>query len=375
MRICHITSAAFPPEEGIGNYVYGLSTHLIKKGHTVTVITRSSPGKKPEETLDNIRIIRAPFLPIYPLYMTIHSLSMNRIFRSRETQFDIVHIHSPLVPDIRTTLPVIATIHTPMRTDTQASFNETRNLRTTVWKLSGRFISYPLEVRLLKKAKIITVVARSVAQELIEYPTDNKEIIVMANGIDSTTFKPLAEKTKEKYILFTGRLSYRKGLFDLIEAAKTICETYQDISFLITGTGVLIETLREKIKEFGLSERIKFLGFVSREQLIHLYQNATIYVVPSHYEGLPTVLLEAMSCGLPVIATAVSGNLDVITSGKNGLLVPPHAPEKLADAMSALLKDEHLRKTLGENARKTIEDCYTWDIISDKFLTQYNSLL
>ena len=374
MRICHITSASFPPEEGIGNYVYGLSTQLIKKGHTVTIITRSSRGKKHNEQIDNIQIIRVPYLPIYPLYMKIHSIFVNNLFKSLESKFDIVHIHSPLSPVVQTTLPIIATIHTPMKTDTKASYNENKNLRTTIWKLSGRFISIPLEVKLIKRANVITVVANSVAQELQEYPTENKKIIVMGNGIDNTLFKPIEKKSEKKYILFTGRLSYRKGLFDLIESGKYICEKYPDVSFIITGSGILSDTLRERINELGIADQFKFLGFVTREELITLYQNATLYVLPSHYEGLPTVLLEAMSCGLPVIATAVSGNLDVITHGKNGILVPPKSPEKIAEAISTLLDDEQLRKNLGENARKTIEEKYTWDIISNNFLTHYNSL-
>jgi len=375
MRICQITSAAFPPEEGIGNYVYGLSTQLIKKGHSVTVITRGSRGKKQKETIDGIEIIRAPFLPMYPLYMKIHSIYVNKLFQSLESRFDIVHIHSPLSPIVDTKLPVLATIHTPMKTDTLASFNENKNLRTAVWRLSGRYITYPLEVDLIKRANVITVVANSVAQELKEYPTQNKKIIVMGNGIDNTIFKPVEKKNEKKYILFTGRLSYRKGLFDLIECGKYICEKYPDISFIITGSGILSDTLQERINELGLAKQFKFLGFVTREELIKLYQNATLYVLPSHYEGLPTVLLEAMSCGLPVIATAVSGNLDVITHGKNGILVPPKSPEKIAEAISLLLEDEQIRKKLGENARKTIEEKYTWDILSNNYLKYYTSLI
>ncbi len=197
----------------------------------------------------------------------------------------------------------------------------------------------------------------------------------MGNGIDNTIFKPVEKKNEKKYILFTGRLSYRKGLFDLIECGKYICEKYPDISFIITGSGILSDTLQERINELGLAKQFKFLGFVTREELIKLYQNATLYVLPSHYEGLPTVLLEAMSCGLPVIATAVSGNLDVITHGKNGILVPPKSPEKIAEAISLLLEDEQIRKKLGENARKTIEEKYTWDILSNNYLKYYTSLI
>lgn len=375
MHICQITSAFLPPEEGIGNYVNGLTTQFVKKGHSVTIITRGSKGKKTNENHGDIRIIRVPFIPLYPFYMQIQKQLFTTAFKNIESQCDIVHIHSPLCPTIPTSLPVVATIHTPMKADTQASFQETRNLRTTLWKLSGRFISYPLEKKLIQNVDTLTVVARSVAEELKDYPTAQKNIIVMANGIDSTLFTPAQRKTTEQYILFTGRLSYRKGLFDLLESARHICKKYPQITYKITGAGILSDELQRKIQDLDIANQVQFLGFVSREQLISLYQQATLYALPSHYEGLPTVLLEAMACGVPVVATAVSGNVDVITHGKNGLLVPPKTPEKLTEAISRVLDDETLKTTLGQNARKTIEEKYTWDIISDNYLTLYQSLL
>jgi glycosyltransferase involved in cell wall biosynthesis len=81
-----------------------------------------------------------------------------------------------------------------------------------------------------------------------------------------------------------------------------------------------------------------------------------------------------MSCGLPVVATAVSGNIDVIDSGKNGILVPAQSPKEMADAISYLLDDETTAKNIGKNARKTIEEHYSWEIISKKFLRCYESI-
>ena len=98
-------------------------------------------------------------------------------------------------------------------------------------------------------------------------------------------------------------------------------------------------------------------------------------MVPSHYEGLPTVLLEAMSCGLPVVATNVGGNSDVISSGKNGFLVPPKSPQVLSKVILKLLDDSKLRKEIGAAARKTIERSYTWDKIADKIQKCYEDML
>ena len=204
---------------------------------------------------------------------------------------------------------------------------------------------------------------------------DPHKVRVVGNGVDEKRFLPKQNAPKARYILYTGRLDLRKGLFDLIECGRSICKKYPDVSFFIPGKGNLSYKLQKKVKELGLQERFKFLGFVDREKLIQLYQNASIYVLPSRYEGLPTVLLEAMSCGLPVVATAVGGTPEVISSGKNGILIRPKSPNEIADAISMLLDNEELRRKIGVAARKTIEERYTWDIISDKILKCYESLL
>jgi len=373
MHICNVISVPFPPEEGIGHYVYGLSTNLIKKGHKVTIITRGSCDKTQREVMEDMEVIRVPFIPIYPIYIHVHGLFVNKMFKSLESQIDIVHIHSPLSPFIKTSLPLMATIHTPMLIDTR--FHETTDPRSMIERFMGRFVSYYIELKLLKRADMITTVSNSVAQELGEYGIDPNEITVMANGVDEKIFAPSKNKTEDEYILYTGRLAYRKGLFDLIECGKYICEKYPHVYFVIPGKGILLDKLQKRVEEIGLKDRFKFLGFVDHRRLIQLYQNATVYVMPSHYEGLPTVLLEAMSCGLPVVATAVSGNLDVLSSGKNGVLIPPKSPRKMAETISMLLDDSKMREELGRNARKRIEECYAWDVISNKFLECYESLV
>jgi glycosyltransferase involved in cell wall biosynthesis len=368
-----VYSTPFPPEEGIGYYTYFLSRKLLEKGHDVVLITRGSWNKVQRDTVEGIEIIKAPFLPIYPFHVNLHGLFVNKIFKSFESKIDIVHIHSPLCPLIKTSLPLITTIHTPMLTDTKSI--EIKSPRAMIEKIMGRYFSYPIELNLLKRADMITTVAHSVAYELREYGFDQNKIIVIGNGVDTQLFTPTKNKTNEKYILYTGRLAFRKGLFDFIECGKYICQKYPDIFFIIPGKGILLDQLQKKVEEIGLKERFKFLGFVKRERLVQLYQNATIFVQPSHYEGLPTVLLEAMSCGLPVVATAVSGNVDVITTGENGILIPPKSPKKMADAITLLLDNDVMRKKLEKNARKTIEENYSWEVISNKYLKCYESLI
>lgn len=372
MHICILFSTPFPPREGIGNYVYNMSKKYMEKGHEVTLITRG--GLRCDvQYFENIKVFKPTFIPCYPLHVNFHGVFVNKLFEKLESTFDIVHIHSPLVPTISTKLPIISTIHTPMKTDI-CNFEST-GLFSYLSKSQSR-VSYTLEKMLLNRSDMITAVSNSVAKELVEeYKIQRDRINVVYNGVDETVFVPNGSKPEKEYILYVGSLAYRKGLFDLIECGKYVCDRYPDINFVIVGDGVLRNKLLEKIKKLNLENRFIFRGHISKAELIKSYQNATIHVVPSHYEGLPTVLLEAMSCGLPVVATSVSGNLDVIKSGKNGILVHPKNPKELARNISVLLDNDKMRKELGKNARKTIEEQYTWQIISNRILQHYKSLI
>lgn len=374
MKICMILSTPFPPKEGIGYYTYNLSKKLIEAEHKVVVITRGSWTKNQREVFDDIEVIRIPFIPIYPFYLQIHELFLRKIFKSLESDIDVVHIHSPLPPHIKTTHPVILTIHTPMLSDN--NYIKINSIYSLFTKISARFVSFPLELKHIKSSDIITTVSKSVAQELKEYGLNPDEISVVSNGVDEKLFYPSKKESEndKKYIMYAGRIDREKGLFDLAESAKSICIQRPDISFIIAGNGRDLNKLRRKIKKIGLQNRFIFLGQIEKNQIIKLYQNATLFILPSYHEGLPTVLLEAMSCGLPVIATDVRGNRDLISNGKNGILVPPQDPKKMAETIITLLEDKKLMELLGKNARKTIIEKYTWNTVSNNFLKCYESL-
>jgi alpha-maltose-1-phosphate synthase len=379
MNICHVISVPFPPVEGIGTYVNCLSTKLIEKGHKVTVITRGPLNGIQKDVINGIEVIRVPFIPIYPFYMHVHEIFVNKVIKSLESKIDIVHIHSPLVPLIHTSHPILTTIHTPMLTDSY--YRKVNSLFSIFSKISQRFVSYPLEMKLMKSSDLITTLTASISEELVnEYGLKQKEIIVIGNGVDEKFFYPKYTQSgygnnEKKYILFVGRMDREKGLFDLIECGKFICDARSDIFFLIVGGGRDLDKLKGIVKKLELQQRFIFLGQIDKEKLIDLYQHATLFVLPSYHEGLPTVLLEAMSSGVPVVATNVRGNQDIVSSGKNGMLVPPRDPKKMAEVILTLLEDERLMKIFGENARKTIEEKYTWDRVSNDVLSCYKLLV
>jgi glycosyltransferase involved in cell wall biosynthesis len=375
MKICMIMSVPFPPNEGIGYYTYNLSKKLLEKGHEIVVITRGSSKKTQTEIFNNIEIIRAPYVPIYPFYLKIHGIFVNKVLKSLESNIDLVHIHTPLSPFVKTSLPIITTVHTPMLTDYRQV--EIKSIYSLLSKISARFISYPLEKKLIQSSDVITTVTKSVAQELKEFYFDSKSINVVENGVDEKIFYPKKEKSEKsiKYAMFVGRIDREKGLFDLVECGRYICKERPELYFIIAGKGRDLNKLIKKIKNAGLQDRFIFLGQVNKDNLVKLYQNATLFILPSYHEGLPSVVLEAMSCSLPVIVTDVRGNRDLITQGENGIIIPPKEPKKIAEAINMLLGDKKLRQYLGENARNTIIKNYTWDIIANKMLNYYESLI
>jgi glycosyltransferase involved in cell wall biosynthesis len=365
----------FPPESGgIGYYVYSLSRKLLERGNEVTVFTRGSATKTKREVVDGIEVFKVSFFPIYPFHIWVHGIFVNTLLKSFESSSTLVHLHTPLSPPIKTSLPIITTVHTCMKFD--ARYHEIIDPLSLAEKVQSMVASPHTESEIFRISKSVTTVSLSVAKELKQYGLDSDRITVVGNGVDEKLFSPSRNrKPVEEYVLYTGVLRARKGLFDLIECAKRVCETRPYTRFLICGNGPFFPRLQEKVLKLGLQERILFLGHVTREKLVQLYQNATVHVVPSHYEGLPTVLLEAMSSGIPVVATNVGGNSEVISSGVNGLLIPPKSPENMAKAISRLLDDRALRERIGRAARRTIEEHYTWDKIAENVMKCYESML
>jgi len=375
MKICMLISTPFPPQEGIGYHTYNLSKKLMEKGHKVVVITRGSIGKTQKTVFDGIEVIKAPYIPFYPFYIHIHGIFVNKIFKKIESEIDIVHIHSPLPPLIKTKKPIITTIHTPMLTDYRQV--RIKSVISLLSKISARFVSYPLELKLIRASDIVTTVSSSVAKELEEYNLNPKDVVIAGNGVDEKFFfhKQRSIENNSKYIMFVGRIDREKGIFDLVKSAKIICNNRSDVFFTIAGSGRDLKKLRAVTKKEGIDNRFILLGQVKKDHLVKLYQNASIFVLPSYHEGLPGVLLEAMSCGLPIVATNVRGNRDLIIDGENGIIVPPRDPIKLSEAISAFLDDKNLGESHGLHARKTIEQEYTWNKVSNKLLRCYKSLV
>lgn len=367
MRIAMLISNPFPPEEGIGFYTYNLSKKLIERGHEVTIITRGSL-RTYSEVFEGIKIIRVSFLPLYPFHVHFHGYFVNRLFNVIEDEFDIVHIHTPLTPILKTSLPIITTIHGSMVGN--AKDIEIVDLKSLGTKFLTKYISYPLVSKLIKCSDFVTTVSNSVKDELEEYYSLNN-VIVIENGVDEEKFIP--SNKKENYILYVGRLSYGKGLFDLLETAKKIRKNY-NIKFYLVGKGELEKKLKKEIKKENLTN-VRLLGSFKHNELVEIYKKADLFLFLSYYEGFPTVVLEAMSSGLPVLVSDIEAHTNFLVDFENGILIKKGSAEDASQKISLLLNNPDLKYKLGKNARKTVEENFTWKKISEKFEGKYLKLI
>jgi len=325
--------------------------------------------------VEGVTIWEGRFFPVFPFHVHLHGWLTRKLVRKLASRVEVFHYHTPLVPWYETGRPALVTVHTPMKSDTASI--PARSVLGWLIKLQAP-ISYRLEQMLFERAGMLTAVASSVAEEMAAYGIMPGRVSVLGNGVDTDVFFPamIEPDRNQPYFFSAGRLAPRKGLEDLVECARLVLQKYPDHRFLIAGTGPLERMLRGQIERRNLGDRVILLGHVSgRASLADLYRGATAFVHAAHYEGLPTVLLEAMACGRPVVSTAVSGALDVIEHEHNGLLVPPREPVQLSAAITRLIQDPSLAENLGTAACRTIEERYSWHVVARRYLAEYEALL
>jgi glycosyltransferase involved in cell wall biosynthesis len=185
------------------------------------------------------------------------------------------------------------------------------------------------------------------------------KIIVSYHGVDLEKFRPARQRPTDRFrILTVGTLRECKGLPDLIEAGRILAARGVSFDCTIVGDGPERSSLERRIRRAGLDDRIRITGFLSQEDLIPLYQKASVVVLPalaeSHF-GIPNILLEAFAVETPVICTPLPSLSEVMEDGREGLYVPEHVPEALADALQTLSRHPERCRAMGAAGRRQVE--------------------
>jgi glycogen synthase len=176
---------------------------------------------------------------------------------------------------------------------------------------------------------------------------------------------PLPWGGREPYLLFVGRLASNKGLLDLLEAFVPLARADPRAQLVLVGDdGGMAGAVDARLRSLGLDGRVRRVGHLSDEALATAYRSARALVLPSEYEAFGLVLVEAMAQGTPVVATRVGGIPEIVEDGRTGLLVPPHQPPALGEALLRIWRDDELRRRLGEAGRTIVVPRYRWESVA-----------
>ncbi|MFC1915162.1 glycosyltransferase family 4 protein [Chloroflexota bacterium] len=371
MKIALVSPYDFAYPGGVCNHISCLEQQFTRLGHEVKII---SPASKAVSTFGDRFIPIGKPRPI-PVSGSIARITLSPWLSSRiktvldRENFDIAHLHEPLMPMLCTTVLRLS------RTPNVGTFHASGG---KPWYSFGT----PIGKLLLKKwvSKLDGKIA--VSKPAMEYANKHfpGDYTIIPNGVDSRHFSPEVPPIDEfndgkLNILFVGRLEKRKGLDYLLEAYRRIKPEIPDSRLIVVGPGSRLRKKYEKwVMRNGLKD-IVFIGYTAYHDLPRYYKTADIICCPATgWESFGIVLLEAMAVGKPIIASDIQGYNSVVTHGTEGILVPPKDSEKLAQALISLIDDESLRKQMGNNGRlKAVE--YDWEKIAQRLLNYYLGVL
>lgn len=239
-----------------------------------------------------------------------------------------------------------------------------KNEEKLFWKI--KFVSFLEKIIYSNADKII--LTSEASKKFVEnnFKIVSSKIEIIPNYIDTELFKPLSNQKEKNKIIFIGRLEKEKNLFNLIDAINDL-----PVKLVLIGSGSLKEKLKNFVKQRNAN--VEFKGNIPNQKLPEELNKSEIFILPSLYEGCPKTLLEAMSCGLPCIGTNVEGINEIIKHKENGYLCEINS-DSIRNAILEVLNNKDLKVKISQNARKTILENFSLEIILKKEIEIYKTL-
>ncbi|MGQ9547772.1 MAG: glycosyltransferase [Roseiflexus sp.] len=386
MKVCFVTTA-FPRwvGDGDGAFIWELVRAVARRGIHTCVVAAHSPGVPTREYMDGIEVIRPRYwwperwevmriagggLPVawkrYPItrvqvlpFLLAHTLATVRSARS----CDLVHAHWTLSAGVaclgRTfhRRPVIATVQ-----------------GSDILQVPRHPVGAWLTRSILLSCDRVTALSHALKERVVGLGIDPERVHIIPNGVDTAQFVPPDKGVRENLILFVGSLIERKGVSYLLKAMPAVLSDFPDYRLVVVGDGPQADFLKALADKLRLGACVTFVGFQPQEIIRSWMQRAKLLVLPSLEEGMGVVLVEALACGTPIVASHVDGIRDVITPSV-GVLVAPADSEALFAAMREILADPDRWKDMSRSARARAVTHYGWDEIAGRFVNLYRSVV
>ena len=196
------------------------------------------------------------------------------------------------------------------------------------------------------------------------------EIAIIPNGVDVEEFGSPAREWSPARLLSVGRVVYQKGYDVAVRALSGLTEMPWE--WKIVGDGPYLQPLKHIVEEAGLESRVRFLGWETTDEVKKQYAAANLFLHPSRHEGMPNAVLEAMASELPVIATRIAGNEELVVDQQTGLLAPVDDVQGLRASLKQLLDGPKEREAMGRAARKRVSESFGWRRVAEQYQTILN---
>lgn len=361
VKILQVTPYLDPKGGGQERHVLALAKTLSSFGHKVTILTCGSYPQSVAQGFDIIKIRSVNLLGL-------RIISMKDLIRLlTRSRFDVCHLHHQtllgeivLLGNKIRGLPTITTLHTTMLRTTPAKFFYDR--------VSLRFIS-------ALSSKVICL-SPNIMNDLVKRGLKRSKCVVIPNALDVQSLKDEFHKIGKELkgpkfdILFVGRLEKRKGIHWLLKSLLLLHKEGKKYTLRIVGHGPLERELSKVASANNLSLYVKLLGYVPQKELLKCFLLSKVVVVPSSFEGIPTVALEAMVAGKPLIVSNIPGLNELIVNEGNGLVVTLMNTQELASAIDKVLASANRLSSLNEVNEKILAEL-DWKVVANKIANTY----
>jgi len=346
----------------------------------VTVLCHKAEDGDPRDGEGGIEVVRLPPLPGGLLASLAFGAGLTGYLARRGRDFDLYHVNLASSPALFVA-PWAGYFRKPalLKFGASGPFGDAHTSRSTArgrWKLRrlrGAFKRY-----LCPNPEIV--------REFVDLGYSREDLVVFPNGVDTDFFRPAAHSEREQLresrgwsgrfvTVFTGRLEPQKNLRFLLECWQVLAADHPEALLVLAGAGSQEASLRNLVEKRGMGEQIRFPGALDAGGVRELLQAADSFVLPSLAEGMSNALLEAMACGVPVVASDISGNGDLIDHPVAGYLFPPSDGRALGEALRALLASPEQRRRIGAAGRARVRATCSIRAVGERYLEIVEGLL
>ena len=374
MKIVFVTAGAYDKEDysnlnllGTEYQIFGLSKELVKKGHEVYIFRRWFENKF--ETINGVnlwsfRSRKSRNSLVTTFSKLLFSNKISKVLKSIE--IDILIIIDPFTSYFTLKLPItkVSVIHNEIPLELLP-----KNGNFLV-KIKNKFLR-SMQNKFYTRSDCIVALNEEIKGFLEKkgYPSQ-----VIPNGIDINDYVPYY--SHEKFIIYGGRIVKPKRINDLIKAYSLLNDKLKmKYKLIIIGEGSQKHYLEKLVLNYGLGDKVKFIPWLASADFINEISKSSVFVLPSLFETFGVTTIEAMALGKPVIVSDTYGSIDIVTNGYDGFIFKKRKINQLKYYLDLLLENEKLRLKMGKNARKTVEENYTFDKISNEYIRLFNYLL